>query len=835
MKQNTSFKIAVGYILLVCLLLGSVYYIYHQTTSLTQASGNEQRLTERRKVTHQLLSQLFETETIGQAIHFGEWDIYQKYAESLSRVRQTIQVLDTMFTDSLPHARLDTLSTLLTNKQENMRRLVLALANNKSNQIYQKQISLLLKNRDTVVQKTSITRQVIQKDKSYTIKKEPKKGFFRRLAAAFHQPKTDTTGVKQSVQILSTDTIQQEFNASDTLAHILDSIESDIKIYNHKRQQRINAQAEKLWYTGIELNSRVTQLLESIEYEEQQSLEEESQKAYGVRKQAALTTGIIAMAAILLAFVFFVIVWRDIMRSNHYRKELEKAKKKAEDLLVSHEKLMLTVTHDIKAPVGSILGYTELLTPYIKEQCEKNYLDNIRSSSEHLLSLVGSLLDYHKLEAHKMDVQPVSFNPSKLLHTITQCFLPQAGKKHLTLRCETSPETDRTYQGDAFRIRQIVDNLVSNALKFTQKGEILIKAKIHGRLLCLTVKDTGCGMSVDEQKLVFKEFTRLSSAQGEEGVGLGLSITLKLVPLLKGEIQLDSSPGQGSSFFLALPLQPADLPHSDTAQAAEIPTDLCRPQHILLIDDDRIQLQLTQTMLQQIPHGQTEWEIVACRQPEEVFQQVKQRRFDVLLTDIQMPAMNGFDQVDALQRLEGNINAALPVVAITARSDMNETFFRQHGFSTCLYKPFNRNDLVRALKTAVNLFIPTSPAEDAPESPCPPSAGMDFAALTAFASDDPDAAREILRTFREETLQNEKDFKRACEQKNKGEVCRIAHKLLPTFTLIGAPCIGALQTRDRRREETEWQEADEQPAGAIADSFNLVLEALRKQESNKNT
>lgn len=274
MKQNTSFKIACGYFLLICLLLGSIYYIYHQTTSLTRMSGNEQTLAERRKVTHQLVSRLFETENIGQAVHFGRWEAYRKYVQSMSDVQQTISALDTLFSDSLQKARLDTLSSLLTGKQENMKRLVLALEHNSAPQIYQHQISLLVKSQDTVIQKPHITRQIIQKDKSYTVK-EPKKNFFQRLASAFHKPEADTTSVKQTVQILETDTIHQEFNARDTLAHILDSIESSMKLYNSRRRQRINAQAERLWYTSLELNNRVTQLLESIEKEEQQRLEEE--------------------------------------------------------------------------------------------------------------------------------------------------------------------------------------------------------------------------------------------------------------------------------------------------------------------------------------------------------------------------------------------------------------------------------------------------------------------------------------------------------------------------------------------------------------------------------
>lgn len=170
----------------------------------------------------------------------------------------------------------------------------------------------------------------------------------------------------------------------------------------------------------------------------------------------------------------------------------------------------------------------------------------------------------------------------------------------MELQCETSPETRRTYTGDAFRIRQIVDNLLSNALKFTQQGHILLRAKMHGRQLCITVRDTGCGMTAEEQQMIFKEFTRLSSAQGEEGVGLGLSITLKLVQLLQGEIHLESTPGKGSSFLITLPLQPTQN-NQDPAEDFPVPLESPeRPLHILLIDDDRIQMQLTQAMLQQI-------------------------------------------------------------------------------------------------------------------------------------------------------------------------------------------------------------------------------------------
>ena len=409
-----------------------------------------------------------------------------------------------------------------------------------------------------------------------------------------------------------------------------------------------------------------------------------------------------------------------------------------------------------------------------------------------------------------------------------------AKKKGLALQFETSPETRRTYTGDAFRIRQITDNLLSNALKFTRQGHILLRAKMHGRLLCITVRDTGCGMTAEEQQMIFKEFTRLSSAQGEEGVGLGLSITLKLVQLLQGEIHLESTLGKGSSFFVTLPLQ---LTHKKQVPVAEAPATLEsveRPLHILLIDDDRIQMQLTQAMLQQIQPEKADWEIVSCRTPEEVFHRVGQCRFDLLFTDIQMPSMNGFELLKKVRALNPPAHAQLPVVAITARNDMQEAFFREHGFATCLYKPFNQKDLAQAIRKALGEACPeVKEAPGKPEvAPSQTSPAIDLEPLTEFAGDDRNAAQKILNTFLQETLLHAKAFKKAYEQKDKTEICRIAHKLLPTFTLVGAPCIKALRTLEQQRDEQVWDDTDNVPAQEVIESFHLIVRALKEKNGS---
>ena len=217
--------------------------------------------------------------------------------------------------------------------------------------------------------------------------------------------------------------------------------------------------------------------METIEDEEQKVAAYKFETEQRIREQAAWTMATIAILAVLVILIFFIIICRDITRSNHYRKELEKAKSYAENLLVAREKLMLTITHDIKAPTGSIIGYIDLLIRLVKDKRQLFYLDNMKSSAQHLLDLVTSLLDYHRLEAGKMDLHPVAFNPHQLFETIYTSFLPLAEKKNLKLEFADEFKPGLTLEGDPFRIRQIVENLLSNALKFTKEGSITLHAK----------------------------------------------------------------------------------------------------------------------------------------------------------------------------------------------------------------------------------------------------------------------------------------------------------------------------------------------------------------------
>lgn len=828
---STSFKIVIGYILLVGLLIGAFTYTMQQMNLLTTPTSLRDQLDHRRHITHRIISQLYDAESIGQTLRTGKLNEYYHYLKAMKEVNASIDTLETILTDTLQQARLDTVRTLLQNKQWNMYAVLEAMRNTPTDQIYQEQLDSLIAQQDSLLSTPHIRRKVITHHNSYTIHHK-KKGFFKRLADVFAPGKEDSTQVSNVIQEEYTDTLDEVYSPIDTISSMITGIQHKVFQTRQKETEMLNTRISSLRVIGSGLSQRVNQLLENIEHDEQEAARTKLMQEEEIRKEAAETMAKIAIAAFVLVLVFSIVIARDITRNNHYRRELEKAKSYAENLLVAREKLMLTITHDIKAPAGSIIGYIDLLIRLVNDRRQQFYLSNMKSSAQHLLALVTSLLDYHRLEAGKMDLHPVAFNPHELLTDIYNSFLPLAEKKQLQLDFkEELPET-LTLEGDPFRIRQIVENLLSNALKFTAAGGITLQAEYHGNQFVFSVSDTGCGMTASEQERIFKEFTRLSSAQGQEGFGLGLSITRKLVELLLGRIDIESAPGKGSTFKVSMPLpsiSPKPAPGSKEP-AITLPKIHLR---IAIIDDDRIQMHLTEAMLHNAAEEVKGFKVeaVCCEQPEELIEQLKNRTFDLVFTDIQMPAMNGFELLHHLRNQNFAQAQSIPVIAITARGDMNENDFQQKGFAGMLQKPFNQSELKKVVKNALNHLtvsdnIPdTLPVQkDTHETSPHTDQPYNFSPLTAFSEDDPEAAKEILRTFAQETQKNMEKLQTAISNKDMEALCATAHKMLPTFLMIEAQkAIPLLKWLEQQRGTQTYTPEAEQAAETVIAETKQVL------------
>lgn len=831
---STSSKIVFGYIVLVGLLMGAFTYTIQQMNLLTTPTNLRDQLDHRRHITHRIISQLYDAEIIGQTLRTGNLDEYHHYLKAMKEINASIDTLEIILTDTLQQARLDTVRTLLRNKQWNMYAVLEAMRNTPTDQIYQEQLDSLIAQQDSLLSTPHVRRKVITHHNSYTIHHK-KKGFFKRLADVFAPGKEDSTQVSNVIQEEYTDTLDEVYSPIDTISHMITGIQHKVFQTRQKETEMLNTRINSLRIVGSGLSQRVNQLLENIEHDEQEAARVKLMQEEEIRKNAAKTMAHIAIAAFILVLVFSVVIARDITRNNHYRKELEKAKLYAENLLVAREKLMLTITHDIKAPAGSIIGYIDLLIRLVNDKRQQFYLSNMKSSAQHLLALVTSLLDYHRLEAGKMDLHPVTFNPHELLTNIYNSFLPLAEKKELQLTLkEKLPET-LNLEGDPFRIRQITENLLSNALKFTATGEITLQAEYHGNQFVLRVSDTGCGMTEKEQEKIFKEFTRLRSAQGQEGFGLGLSITRKLVELLGGKIEIESTPGKGSTFQVSMPLPSISSKtfHGTTPTTTQVSERLLR---ILIIDDDRIQMHLTEAMLHNLEEEFEGLKIktVCCEHPEELVTELQNGKFDLVFTDIQMPAMNGFELLKHLRSLHFAQAQSIPLIASTARGDMDETDFQRKGFAGMLQKPFSQSDLCRILTHVFSLQtneaalptqtgIPSSPKLEEEKS-------YNFSPLTAFSEDDPKAAREILQTFAQETRKNLKKIQDAMQMEDMESLCAVAHKMLPTFIMIEArKAIPSLQWLEQQRgNHTYCQEATRAASIIVEETKNILGSKILK-------
>lgn len=824
---STSTKIAFGYILLICLLFGAIGYIHQQMTLLTTPTGLEETISNRRKTTHQIVTQLYEAEIIGQTLRIGRLNEYPKYKRAMKEASALIDSLQQLLTDTLQQMRLDTVRSLLRNKEQNMVLVLEAMKQSPTDELYRQQLDSLIMQQDSILSSTHVRRRAVTHRNSYTIHHKPKK-FFRRLADVFSPGKPDSTQVDNIIQEEYTDTIDEAYNPVDTIATMLTSIQHKVFQTRQESMRTLDARINQLRIAGGRVSQRVNQLLDNIEDDEQKAMEVRIAHEQDIRQQAAWTMATIAILAVLLVLIFFTIIWRDITRSNHYRKELEKAKLYAENLLVAREKLMLTITHDIKAPAGSIIGYIDLLIRLVQDRRQQFYLHNMKSSANHLLDLITSLLDYHRLEAGKMDIHPVTFNPHELFESIYTSFLPGAEKKQLTLNFEENIPRTLNLEGDPFRIRQIAENLISNALKFTSQGSITIQVDYEQNRFTFRVEDTGCGMSIQEQQRVFQAFTRLQSAQGQEGFGLGLSITKKLVELLNGEITIESAPGKGSMFQVVL-----FLPKVTKAPITQVETlsDDKKQWRILLIDDDRIQLNLTEVMIYDLfNHAQHNIPpvIKCCTQPEELFKLIASEAFDIVFTDIQMPAMNGFELLQKLRSLDVPQAKNIPVIAITARSDMDETDFCTQGFAGCLHKPFNQTELLKIFKTHMQEDWKGNTVQT-DSKPSDTECTYNFSPLTAFSGDDPAAAHEILETFIGESTKNYERMKQALSNKDMADLCNVAHKMLPTFTMIEArKAIPALQWLEFHRGNTDLSDEARQHADEALSCIADVIKEAKK-------
>lgn len=690
-----------------------------------------------------------------------------------------------------------TISSLLKEEQRNLKQLSDAMAGRPTQNYLQNKVKNLNTGKDSILVHSKAPQTHEAKKTTVEVLKT-RRGFFRRLADAFKKEHAETLSVKQDSNRAVIDSVTTPVNVAENVANILEQIDKKEKVETQDHKQSINREMEELKMVSAKLALRSAKHLSDVHQREKDNMQEAIKKAMEARKHLLWQMELLAIVAFFAIVIMIWFIWRDARKERIYRENLEAANEEIQRIMNQRERLLLTITHDIKAPAASISGFIDLMKDYVSNPQGLECLQNIKNSAAHLSHLVASLLDYHQLENGLMKVQPTSFSPAQLVAESVEGMKLRAEEKGLEISFECKMKGMEYFRADAFRIRQILDNLVSNAIKYTDRGSVTIQAQVSEILgkptLTLSVKDTGKGMTDEEKQKVFQAFTRLKSAQGIEGTGLGLSITQELVSLLDGEIILHSTLGKGSTFIIAIPIEPAPMeeslemapsevkhdPSPDSAQDKEGQnsgshqvTDIKKKPEfanhkILILDDDKLQLQLLQEMLRRIV-GDT-WQVFACNHVMDALTTLHNEQPALMLMDIEMPEMNGMDMIAHINHTH------MMVVAMTAHDTSILEQLLKAGFDDCLFKPFS----MEKLSDILGIESQSKPQLDS---------------LLAFAGGDEEAAKEILDTVKQELAAHLTNLKEAIEEESLStdRIGKAAHKLLPIATMMQMGCLEELK------------------------------------------
>ena len=507
------------------------------------------------------------------------------------------------------------------------------------------------------------------------------------------------------------------------------------------------------------INARLLNLIATLDSQVRKEFRNKERNLDEMRQTSMNLISIIIVTTCLLLVLAYVLIQRDVRQRIEIQKRLEESLKQNRMLLSMREKVLLTVSHDIRGPLNTITGSAELAQNTRDRKKRNCYITNILDTSRHILKLVNNLLDLSRLNQSKETPNLVPFHLEELLQRIVSLYSQETNKKGLLFRYSFD-NLPTAVLNDPDRIEQILDNLISNAIKFTPDGTVCLQASYHHGILLLRVQDTGIGMNQLTIRRVFNPFERAAPHISAEGFGLGLSIVKGIVNLLGGKISVSSTEGIGSCFEVSIPM-------SETNLNEEIPSPVrtfsgILPKRVIAIDDDPLQLAVMKEMLER--NGV---DCITCSTAKDVVKAMREKDYDLLLSDIQMIGTSGFELLDLLRNSTVGNSRTIPVVAMTARGDRGNEVFLKAGFAACIYKPFSSSELISLLST-ITTSLPVERKR------------IDFSAMLSEVSDK----KRLLDSFISQSEKDKRELDMALKLKDRKKLREITHRMQPMWELL---------------------------------------------------
>ena len=638
---------SIGYLLIALLVGGIMYTWLGEWRDMEGLEAKNREIDEFRKEVNNIHIHLIEFSLLGETIL--EWD-----DEDLGLYHARRMTMDSMlcrFKAIYPVERIDSVRHFLEDKERQMCQIV---------QILEQQQAI----NDKI---TSQVPVIVQKSVQEQPKKSKRKGFLGIF------------GKKEEAKPTATTTM-------------LRSLNRNMIAEQQAQSRRLSEHADSLAARNAELNRQLQGLVVQIDEKVQADLQKREAEIAAMRESSFIQIGGLTGFVVLLLIISYIIIHRNITRIKRYKREtadlieqLKQSVEQNEALIASRKKAVHTITHELRTPLTAITGYARLMRKDYNTDKIGMYIQNIQQSSDRMREMLNTLLSFFRLDNGKE--QP-NFSPcriSAITHTLETEFMPIAMNKGLalTIHCHK----DALVRTDKERILQIGNNLLSNAIKFTENGGVFLTTGYDNGMLKLIVKDTGTGMTEEEQQRVFGAFERLSNAAAKDGFGLGLSIVQRIVTMLGGIIRLESDKGKGSRFTVEIPMQTAE----------ELPEQINKTQvhhnrtfhEVIAIDNDEVLLLMLKEM-----YAQEGIHCDTCNDAAELMEMVRKKEYSLLLTDLNMPDINGFELLELLRASNVGNSRTIPVVVTTASSSCSKEELIERGFAGCLLKPFSISELM---------------------------------------------------------------------------------------------------------------------------------------------
>ena len=536
-------------------------------------------------------------------------------------------------------------------------------------------------------------------------------------------------------------------------------LNEDLIRTQEKRMFDFEDGSRRISQDNANINARLLNLIATLDSQVRKEFRNKERNLDEMRQTSMNLISIIIVTTCLLLVLAYVLIQRDVRQRIEIQKRLEESLKQNRMLLSMREKVLLTVSHDIRGPLNTITGSAELAQNTRNRKKRNCYITNILDTSRHILKLVNNLLDLSRLNQSKETPNLVPFHLEELLQRIVSLYSQETNKKGLLFRYSFD-NLPTAVLNDPDRIEQILDNLISNAIKFTPDGTVCLQASYHHGILLLRVQDTGIGMNQLTIRRVFNPFEKAAPHISAEGFGLGLSIVKGIVNLLGGKISVSSTEGIGSCFEVSIPM-------SETNLNEEIPSPVrtfsgILPKRVIAIDDDPLQLAVMKEMLER--NGV---DCITCSTAKDVVKAMREKDYDLLLSDIQMIGTSGFELLDLLRNSTVGNSRTIPVVAMTARGDRGNEVFLKAGFAACIYKPFSSSELISLLST-ITTSLPVERKR------------IDFSAMLSEVSDK----KRLLDSFISQSEKDKRELDMALKLKDRKKLREITHRMQPMWELL---------------------------------------------------